>query len=193
MTNKEHDIPGDPGHWKITESRYVLNRQPYMTLREDTVILPTGAQIDDYFIFEYPDWVNVLAVTAQQEFVLIRQYRHGIAGVHYELAGGVADPGEPHLEGARRELLEETGYGGGEWQPWVQLSPNPATHTNTCHIFLATGVYKVEEQRLDATEEISVRLLTASEMLHMLRGGGVSQALHAAAIWRYFAEYGLPL
>lgn len=181
----------DPQHWRVLDRRYVLNRQPYMTLREDTVLLPNGARIEDYFVFEYPDWVNVLAVTQEQQFVLIRQYRHGIAQVHYELAGGVADPGEPHLEGARRELLEETGYGGGEWRAWVQLSPNPATHTNTCHIFLATGVEKMDNQQLDATEEIAVRLLSAAESLEALRNGGVSQALHAAALWRYFAEFGL--
>jgi len=182
----------EPQPWKVLDRRYVLDRKPYMTLREDTVVLPTGARIDDYFVFEYPDWVNAIAVTDDQRFVLIRQYRHGLGQTHYELAGGVADPGESRLAGARRELLEETGYGGGEWQPWVQLSPNPATHTNTCHIFLATGVCKIADQALDDTEEIAVRLLSAKETLDMLRNGGVSQALHAAALWRYFAEFGLP-
>lgn len=192
MENRDDQSGNDPQPWTVLDRRYVLNRQPYMTLREDTVLLPGGARIDDYFVFEYPDWVNVIAVTEDQKFVLIRQYRHGIGLTHFELAGGVADPGEPHLEGARRELLEETGYGGGDWQLWVSLSPNPATHTNTCHIFLATGVYKMAGQALDATEEIAVRLLPAEEMPGMLRNGGVSQALHAAALWRYFAEFGLP-
>lgn len=191
MANQEKS-DREPQPWAVLDRRYVLDRKPYMTLREDTVALPSGARIEDYFVFEYPDWVNAIAVTEDRQFVLIRQYRHGIGQTHYELAGGVADPGEPYLEGARRELLEETGYGGGEWQPWVQLSPNPATHTNICHIFLATGVYKIADQALDDTEEIAVRLLSAKEMLDMLRSGGVSQALHAAALWRYFAEFGLP-
>jgi len=182
----------DPQPWSVLDRRYVLDRQPYMTLREDTVLLPNGARIEDYFIFEYPDWVNVVAITAEQEFVLVRQYRHGNEQVHYELAGGVADPGEPFLEGAKRELLEETGFAGGEWEHWVTLSPNPATHTNHCHIFLAKGVEQVDNQQLDATEEIAVRLLPMKDALEMLRSGGVSQALHAAALWRYFAEFGLP-
>lgn len=182
----------DPLPWRVLDRRYVLDRQPYMTLREDTVLLPNGARIEDYFVFEYPDWVNALAITTENEFVLVRQYRHGNEGVHYELPGGVADPGEPHLEGAQRELLEETGYGGGEWRHWISISPNPATHTNTCHIFLATGVQKMKNQELDTTEEIAVRLLSMNEALEMLRSGGVSQALHAAALWRYFAEFGLP-
>ncbi|MCB0573873.1 MAG: NUDIX hydrolase [Saprospiraceae bacterium] len=185
----KHD---EPQPWRVTDSRYVLDRKPYMVLREDTVMLPNGTRIDDYFIFEYPDWLNTIAITEDGLFVLIRQYRHGLQQVHYELAGGVADPGEAHLAGAQRELLEETGYGGGEWRLWVELCPNPATHTNTCHIFLATGVRRIAQQDLDGTEEISVCLLSVQEVLEMLRTGGVSQALHAAALWRYFAENGTP-
>lgn len=182
----------DPQPWQVLARRYVLARQPYMTLREDTVQLPNGTLIHDYFVFEYPDWVNALALTDDHQFVLVRQYRHGNEGIHYELPGGVADPGEPHLLGAQRELLEETGYGGGEWQHWVTLSPNPATHTNNCHIFLATGVRRLNNQQLDDTEDIAVRLLSPHDALEMLKSGGVSQALHAAALWRFFAEFGLP-
>ena len=178
----------DPQPWQVEESRYVYDRKPYMILREDTVRLPNGARIPDYFVFEYPDWVSVLAVTTTDEFVLIRQYRHGIGGGHYELAAGVVDPGEPLLESAQRELMEETGYGGGDWQLWIKACANPGTHTNWCHIFLATGVQRLDEQRLEHTEDITVQLLTKAEVLEMLRSGGVAQALHAAALWRYFAE-----
>lgn len=178
----------DPQHWLVEESRYVYDRRPYMVLREDSVRLPNGARIPDYFVFEYPEWVSVLAVTTDEQFVLIRQYRHGIGAVHYELAAGVVDPGEPLLESARRELLEETGYGGGEWTPWIKACANPGTHSNWCHIFLATGVERLDAQQLEHTEDITVQLLTKSEVLDMLRSGGVAQALHSAAIWRYFAE-----
>ena len=53
----------DPQHWLVEESRYVYDRRPYMVLREDSVRLPNGARIPDYFVFEYPEWVSVLAVT----------------------------------------------------------------------------------------------------------------------------------
>ena len=59
--------------WRVLSSRYVYARPPYMTLREDTVLLPNGARIEDYFVFEYPDWVMTLAVTVQGDMVLIRQ------------------------------------------------------------------------------------------------------------------------
>lgn len=182
----------DPPHWQTLRTRYVYDKKPYMTLREDHVRMASGAEIEDFFVFEYPDWVSVLAVTESGEFVLIRQYRHGIGQVHFELPAGVVDPGEPLLASARRELLEETGFGGGDWQLWLEASPNPSTHTNTCHIFLATGVQKLHEQNLDLTEEIAVRLLPPKKVRDALQNGGIFQALHAAAIWKYFALNGLP-
>lgn len=178
----------DPKPWQVLDSRYSLDRSPYMVLREDTVQLANGAVIPDYFVFEYPDWVSVLAVTREGELVLIRQYRHGIAKVYYELVAGVADAGATLLENAQRELLEETGYGGGQWQWWASMSANPATHTNTAHIFLATGVEKVAHQDLEATEEISVCLLAPDAVRDLLNKGEVFQAIHAAALWKYFAD-----
>ncbi len=180
----------DPQPWQVEERRYVYERRPYMVMREDSVRLPNGARIPDYFVFEYPDWVSVLALTTDEKFVLIRQYRHGIGAVHYELAAGVVDPDEPLLESAQRELLEETGYGGGKWQFWLKACANPGTHTNWCHIFLATGVQLLNVQQLENTEDITVKVLTRPEVLEILKSGGVAQALHAAAIWRYFAETG---
>lgn len=182
----------DPQPWKVLDRRYVLDRRPYMMLREDTVLLPNGARIDDFFVFEYPDWVMTLAVTRAGEFVLIRQYRHGIGAVYYELAAGVAEPQYSMLENAQRELLEETGFGGGHWQPWIQASANPSTHTNTSHIFLATDVERIDSQQLESTEDIVVQVLSGREVLRILRAGEVFQALHSAALWRYFAEFGLP-
>ena len=184
MTNNE-----EPQAWQVESSQYVYDRKPYMILREDAVVLPNGARIPDYFVFEYPDWVSVLAVTAEEKFVLIRQYRHGIGGVHFELAAGVVDPQEPLLESAQREFLEETGYGGGHWRPFFKACANPGTHSNWCHIYLATGVKMLNEQELEHTEDISVHLLSRSEVLDMLRTGGMAQALHSAALWRYFAEH----
>ena len=178
----------DPLPWQVESRRYVYNRAPYMIMREDSVRLPNGAQIPDYFVFEYPDWVTVLAVTTTGQLVLIRQYRHGIGDVHFELPAGVADPGEALLESAQRELLEETGFGGGDWRFFMKVCANPGTHTNWCHIFLAIGVEQQEVQQLDHTEDIQVRLLSQSETLDVLQSGGVAQAMHAAPLWRFFAE-----
>lgn len=178
----------DPQPWQVLESRYYTAWRPYMTLREDRVRLPNGVELDRYFVFEYPDWASVIALTKTGHFVMIRQYRHGIGAVHYELPAGVIDPGETPLESARRELLEETGYGGGQWQTFMALSANPATHTNRCHILLATGVEPVQAPAPDASEELRVHLLGPEEVRNALLNGEVAQSLHAAALWRWLAE-----
>ncbi|MDX2135423.1 MAG: NUDIX hydrolase [Saprospiraceae bacterium] len=177
-----------PLPWFTEQSVYLFQRPPYLTVRKDTVVLPNGARIDDYFVLEYPDWVVSLALTEDGHFVCIRQYRHGIGDVHFELPAGVADPGEPLLDCARRELLEETGYGGGVWRPWIVASANPGTHNNRAHVFLATGVARIAEPALDATEDISVHILSPADMRRTLEHGGVSQAIHQAALWRYLYE-----
>lgn len=178
----------DPQPWQVLERRYVYDRKPFMVMREDDVLLPNGATIPNYFVFEYPQWVTALAVTLEGHIILVRQYRHGIGMVHYELPAGVLEKDEEPLECAKRELMEETGYGGGDWQPWMRLSANPATHNNTCFIFLGTGVEKIGKQKLEKTEDLRVEVLPPDRVLEILRNDGIFQSLHAAPLWKYFAE-----
>ncbi len=177
----------DPQPWLVEQSRYVYECRPYMCLREDAVRLPNGARIPHYFVFEYPEWVSVLALTKEKRFVLIRQYRHGLRQVHYELPAGVAEASLSLLESAQQELLQETGFGGGQWSEWCRLCANPGTHTNWCHVFLATDVEPLQLPHLEPTEDISLCLLTRNEVLQTLQQGEVAQAIHAAALWRYLA------
>ena len=180
MTN-EHE----PGYWITLGTKYLYNK-PWLTMRQDTVQLPNGRVIDDYYIWEFPPWNNVLAVTKSKQVVLIRQYRHGIGKVFYELPAGVHDKaGESVLESAQRELLEETGFGGGSWKPLMELSANPALQNNITYSFLAEGVEEISKQELDATEDISVHLVSCDELRAIVLDGGMLQALHAAPILKY--------
>ncbi len=183
-------MSSDPQPWRVEASRYVYECLPYLRVLEDRVWLPNGACIPNYFVFEYPDWVSVLAETTDRRLVLIHQYRHGLRGVHYELPVGVCDSGRSLLENAQRELLEETGFGGGQWQLYCRLCANPGTHTNWCHVFLATGVERLQMPEHEPTEDIRVHLLTHAEVREALRSEAFAQAIHAAALWRYFADGG---
>jgi 8-oxo-dGTP pyrophosphatase MutT (NUDIX family) len=175
----------DPRPWSVLSSSY-LSRKPWLTLRQDRVRLPNGMIIEDYNVLEYPDWVNIVAITREGMAVLVRQYRHGIRAVHYELPAGVCEPSDAGPEEtARRELLEETGYGGGDWSPLMTLSANPGTHSNRTFTYLANGVVRMQEQRLDETEELRVHLVSLEELPHILATGGIMQALHAAPLLRY--------
>ena len=89
---------------------------------------------------------------------------------------------------AQRELLEETGYGKGVWKDFMQISPNPSTHTNITYCFLATDVEKISEQQLEDTENLTVHLLSLQEVKELLQQGSIRQALMAAPLWKYMAE-----
>lgn len=173
--------------WKQLETEYIFKDQ-WLRVRKDTVELPNGPVIPSYYVLEYPNWINVLGITKQGAFILVKQYRHGLGKVAYELCAGICDAGDASpLETAQRELLEETGYGGGSWQEWMVVSANPGTHTNLTYCFLATDLDIVGEQRLEETEQLSVHLFSPEEVKGMLLDNEIWQSLHAAPLWKYFA------
>jgi 8-oxo-dGTP pyrophosphatase MutT (NUDIX family) len=173
--------------WTILSSEYII-RRPWLTARRDVAQLPDGRINHEYYVLEYPDWVNIIAITEDGEFVLERQYRHGLGNTCFELPCGVIEDGETPLEAAKRELLEETGYAGGTWQEWMTLSPNPATSNNLAHSFLAVGVTRVSDQHLDPTEDIDVYLKSPAYVRQLLEENQILQALMAAPLWKYFIE-----
>ena len=174
--------------WKVSKSTY-LHKEPWLTVRKDDVILPNGYKIPSYYVLEYPNWVNVIAITKEKEFVFIRQYRHGLKQVNYELCAGVCEATDKSpLISAKRELLEETGYGKGKWKKYLEISPNPGNHTNMTYCFLATDVEKVSDQKLDSTEYLSVHLLKKEEVYSLLKKNKIMQALMAAPLWKYMYE-----
>lgn len=174
--------------WKVLKSENILNLGQWLNVRQETVQLPSGVEIPTWFILEFPNWINVIAITKDGKFVMEDQYRHGLGETHYELVAGVIDEGETPLHAAQRELSEETGFGGGEWQLFMTLSPNPTNHNNLSYTFLATGVEKQEDQHQERTEDIRVHVMEREDVLQLLREGGIVQALHAAPLWKYFAE-----
>lgn len=176
--------------WKTLESEYLI-RRPWLTARRDKVQLPSGTVHPEYYILEYPSWVNVIAVTVDGQFLMVEQYRHGLQDVFTEIVAGVMEDGEEPIEAAKRELMEETGYGKGDWKLLTVLSQNPSTTTNLTYCFLATGVEPVSTQHLDATEDIEIRLLSEDEVKAMLLNDELKQALMAAPLWKYFALKGL--
>ena len=173
--------------WTTLGQKYLIKR-PWLTARLDKVKLPTGAIIDEYYVLEYPDWVNTLAITKDGQFVMVRQYRYALGKTVNELCAGVIEEGEAPMCAAQRELMEETGFGGGTWQEWMTISANPSTHTNLTHCFLARDVELQGTQHLDKGEDVEVRLFTEQEVLSMLQRGEIWQSLMAAPLWKYFAE-----
>lgn len=170
--------------WKVLQSDYLI-RNKWLTVRKDYVKLSNGFIVDDYYVLEYPDWVTVIAITEDGKYVMERQYRHGIQKTCYELCGGTVEKGEEVIETARRELKEETGYEGGEWEFFSTTAPNPAAMTNLCYTFVARGVFKSGEQSLEKTEDIDVCEMTEKELLNVMKSGQITQGDMLSPLWQW--------
>ena len=173
--------------WTILKSEYLIQR-PWLTARRDHVRFPDGRENPEYYVLEYPDWVNVIAITKDGLFVMERQYRHALGRTSYELPCGVMEKDEEPLEAIKRELLEETGYGGGVWQHLMDISANSSTMNNMTHCFLATGVEKIAQPHLDATEDLEVHLLSREMVWGLLNNNQFVQALMVAPLWKFFSN-----
>lgn len=178
---------GDDGRWETISSEYLF-RRPWLTVRHDQVRLPDGRINPEFYVLEYPDWVNVIAITEDGRFVMERQFRQGLGKTCFEIPAGVMEKGETALEAARRELMEETGYGEGTWEEIMTVSGNCSTTSNLTHCFVANGVRKVSGQHLDSTEDLCVYLLTLEQVRELLHSDKIRQSLMAAPLWKYFAE-----
>lgn len=178
-------FPDDPRPWDVVHSSYV-SRKDWFTVRLDHVRLPSGVEIPEYWVSEYRPWVNVVAVTEADQLVLIRQYRHGLGAVHFELPAGTTDAGEDDLEAAaRRELVEETGYGGGHWSLLCTLSANPALQNNLTHTFLAEGVTVQDRPNPESSEDLRIHLIPRADLAPLIDAGEFIQALHVAPLLQY--------
>ena len=169
--------------WKLLKSEY-LYRETWFTIRKDTCERPDGRVITPYYVYEFPTWVSAVALTANREVVMVRQYRHGIAQTILEIPGGCVDETDATLQHAvARELLEETGYVFNEFIPLGKISPNPSTNNNWMHMFLATGGKLTGKQTLDHNEDIEVHLLTIDELLELVYHGEIVQSMHVTTIF----------
>lgn len=175
----------DELRWQTLSSEYLI-REPWMTARRDTVRLPNGVVNDHYWVLEYPEFISVIPITSDGLFVIERQYRHGLDVVEWEIPAGVVEKGEEPLVAAKRELKEETGYAGGEWQEWMTVSPNPSAVNNLSHVFLARGVEKVSGQHLDRAEDLDYTLMAEDELFRLLATDQLKQSVMAAPLWKYF-------
>jgi ADP-ribose pyrophosphatase len=141
------EIRDVPERWPVASSAEVF-RGALIGVRIDTVRMP-GGQTADREIVEHPGAVAVLGLDESGRVLMIRQYRHPVGRLLWEIPAGLRDkPGEPLLAAAERELLEETGYRATDWRVLGDFFTSPGFSTERIRIFLARGLSRAPEREL---------------------------------------------
>ncbi len=174
--------------WKVLGSTDLF-KSGIFQLRSEKLELPDGRVMPRYFVMTFPDWVNVLPLTKDGQVILVKQYRHASGEVHLEIPGGSLDPdrNESTEEGARREMLEETGFDCKRLVKVASHYPNPALQTNQMHTYVAFDCEKVQEQNLDEFEELELYFCTLEKLQEHLYNGDIDHSIMMASIARALA------
>lgn len=178
-----------PKHWEIISSTQD-NSYRVFALRTDRARSPRTGNEHDFFILESSSWINVIPLTAHDEVVLVKQYRHGIRDVTLEIPGGLVEMNDTPETAAQRELYEETGYEAEEMILLGSVHPNPAIQCNRCFTYVARGACKTGRQQQDEKEDIQVVLRPLKDIPVLIRDGEITHALVLAAFYRFYMEHG---
>lgn len=166
--------------WKLGARSPGHDYRVFTTAFVEAIHPHTGA-VKRFSLIDSPDWVNVIALTADQRVVLVRQFRAGASRVCLEIPGGMIDPGEDPREAAARELAEETGYTGGTLEVIGKVSPNPAIQSNALYTVLARGVALTQPPAPDESEVLIVETASLADCQRRIIEGDIDHALVVVA------------
>jgi 8-oxo-dGTP pyrophosphatase MutT (NUDIX family) len=169
--------------WRVIESSMSYEDR-WLRVRTDTCQTDQGRVIESYHVIENPEWVNILALTTTGQVITVREYRHGAGQILRGLPGGVVETWDQSpLAAIQRELLEETGYGGGQFFEIGHSYPNASNQNNILWSFLAINVVQSQNQRLDETENIEIVLQDFGDFSRQAWNGEIPlQALYLATL-----------
>lgn len=178
----------DSLRWKVLGRENIVHR-PHLDAYKEKVQLPNGKVYDDFYLLHFSPVVCIVAETVDGKLILERQYRHAAGTILTEIPAGILEEGEQPVEAARRELEEETGFGGGEWKMLAVEYAQGGLQDNKMYSFFAQGVSRTSKRHLDTTEDINVYLIDKETVFRMLLNGEICQAPLATALWKYFVLY----
>ena len=168
------------GWERLGSERLLTNR--YFSLRSDRLRLPDGGIKDPYFVLERPDAAIIVPITANDEVVVVRQYRPPLEIMELGLPAGLVEEGEGPEIAARRELAEETGFTGGEWELLGSLASSPSLKDNWAYLFLARDVAETAPPNPDEHELVEVVRVPLGELRDLVRSGKIVSSSGVAAI-----------
>jgi ADP-ribose pyrophosphatase len=158
--------------WRTRSRKTVLDLSPWLTVETRVVELPDGRVIDDWPWVESREFANVVAVTEDGLFLVLRQTKYAVEGPTLGTVGGYLEPGEDPLETAKRELREETGYSAPEWTSLGRYAVDGNRGCGVANLYLAEGARKVGEAGADDLEEHELLTMTRDEVESALLAGG---------------------
>lgn len=170
--------------WDVYDEK-VLLRTPVMTINSGPVVCKRSGRKKEFYRFDFPDWVNIVALTPRRELVMIRQFRYGTGKVEIEIPGGMVNPDEDPITAGCRELLEETGYQGRSSRIIGRVCPNPALQRNTCFTVLVEEVERIAPPALDDMEDIDCFLASDVEVRQLMATGELDHGLVLNALMFY--------
>lgn len=154
--------------WKLLKSKIVFNHRWYK-VRRDSVRTDRGKIIKDYLVGVFPAVVYIAVFTEEDKILFVRQYKHGAGKILFEVPAGYINKGEQPLQAAKRELLEETGYGAKSWKKLGVFISNPTkSRGGDIHIFIVKNARKIGKQNLDSSENIELHLFNKNEIIKKL-------------------------
>lgn len=174
-------------NWKTLSSEYISQHR-YFTARKDVCEMPNGTLVPEYYVVEMPPSACAMALTENNEVILVKQYRHPIGESILELPGGFVDKDEKPGDAIARELQEETGYRFSDFYYLGKTAANPGVLNNFTHLYLATGGKKVSSQHLDFNEEIEIKLFQPEAVKALLMNNEIVQSMHALCMFYGFAK-----
>lgn len=183
MKKSENALEIENGY-EVHPDRVVLET-PVVTVKAGPVVCKRSGKKKDLYLFDFPDWVNVVALTPQKEILLIRQYRYGSKRMELEIPGGMMNADENPIEAGCRELLEETGFAGKNPQLIGRVCPNPAIQRNYCHTVLVEDAVRVAEPNFDDMEDIECLMEPEREVMERIQNGSIEHGLVLNALMFY--------
>ncbi|EFO32045.1 nudix hydrolase [Roseibium sp. TrichSKD4] len=168
--------------WRLLDEVAVFDAPNRVKVNRQSVLMPNNQIVSDYYQIKLPSFATIYAITEKNETLVLRQYKHGVGEVCLTLPGGQVNAGEQTEFAARRELLEETGYGGGRWT----VGPSMILHGNQkiarSQIFIAHHVVKLNEIESGDLEDATLVTMSRHDLRLMATSGLVPIASHVAAI-----------